>query len=107
MDQYNRDSEKVDLSGALKDSGAGRKLDASGWRAVRYYRDPQSPKVVQWVMKYSGGLIQSEKQANYVLLGLVAVAMVISLFLFFGGSFGRSNPVPMIDFPELQRGHEK
>ncbi|OHA09367.1 MAG: hypothetical protein A3B37_02275 [Candidatus Sungbacteria bacterium RIFCSPLOWO2_01_FULL_59_16] len=94
MDQYNRDSEKVDLSGALKDSGAGRKLDASGWRAVRYYRDPQSPKVVQWVMRYSGGLIQSEKQANYVLLGLAAVAIITSLFLFFGNSGSGATSLP-------------
>ena len=43
-----------------------------------------TPKIIQWVIKYSGGSIKNEKQANYVLIGFVAVAIVVSLFLFFG-----------------------
>lgn len=53
------------------------------YRAKRYY--PETPKIVQWVMKYFGGFIKDEKQANYVLLGFVVVAIVISLFLIFSG----------------------
>ena len=45
-----------------------------------------TPKIVEWVIKYSGGAIKDEKQANYVLLGFVAVAIVVSFLLFFGGS---------------------
>lgn len=45
-----------------------------------------TPKIVQWVIKYSGGYVKDEKQANYVLLGFVAVAIIISLFLIFGNS---------------------
>lgn len=52
-------------------------------------RDPQykktAPKITQWVMKYSGGLINSEVQANYVILGFVALAAPASLLLFFSG----------------------
>ena len=55
---------------------------------MRYYREPQSPKVIQWVMKYSGGLIKDEKQANYVLIGFAVLAIIISLFLFLGGDGG-------------------
>lgn len=51
-----------------------------------------TPKIVQWVIKYSGGLVKDEKQANYVLLGFVVVAVVISLFLFF--SDGEKNTLP-------------
>lgn len=49
-----------------------------------------TPKIVQWVIKYSGGLVKDEKQANYVLLGFVVVAVVISLFFVFGGGSSKS-----------------
>ena len=41
------------------------------------------PKMVQLVMKWSG--IKDQKQAEYVLLGFVVVAIGISLFLVFSG----------------------
>ncbi len=43
-----------------------------------------TPKIVEWVIKYSGGYVKDEKQANYVLIGFVVLAIVISLFLVFG-----------------------
>ena len=46
--------------------------------------EPQNPKLIQWTIKYSGGLIKTEKQAIWVILGFVAVAIIISLFLIFG-----------------------
>ena len=52
-------------------------------RPSRSFQTP-APKIVEWVIKYSGGYVRDEKQANYVLIGFVAVAIVISLFLFFG-----------------------
>jgi hypothetical protein len=58
------------------------------WRAVKYYNEPATPKVVKWVTKLSGGLIKDENQASYVLIGLVVVAIIVSLFLFFGGGSG-------------------
>lgn len=42
------------------------------------------PKMVQLVMKYSGGAIKEQRQAEYVLLGFAAVIFLISLYLFFG-----------------------
>ncbi|MFA5942428.1 MAG: hypothetical protein WC798_02030 [Candidatus Paceibacterota bacterium] len=44
------------------------------------------PKIVQWTMRHSGGLIKNEEQANYVLLGFAALAILVSLFLVFGGN---------------------
>ncbi|HEY4508909.1 MAG TPA: hypothetical protein VJC13_01340 [Candidatus Paceibacterota bacterium] len=48
----------------------------------------KTPKIVEWIIKSSGGLIKNENQANYVLIGLSVLAIIISLFLFFssGGS---------------------
>ena len=48
-------------------------------------RELGTPKMVRWTIEHSGGLIRNEKQANYVLLGFVALAFIISLFLNFGG----------------------
>ncbi|MBU2524642.1 hypothetical protein KKG71_05635 [Patescibacteria group bacterium] len=54
------------------------------------FQRPQSfqtptPKIVQLVIKYSGGTVKDERQANYVLIGFVVVAIVVSFFLFFSG----------------------
>ena len=87
MSPEQENKERIDFSGSS--SGVTFKGDA-GWRAVRYYREPGSPKVIQWVMKYSGGFVQNEKQATYVLLGFAVLAFAISLVLFFGGG-GRTN----------------
>lgn len=46
----------------------------------------ETSRMVQWVMKYSGGLVKDEKQANYVLIGIALVAIGISLFLFVGAT---------------------
>ncbi len=45
-----------------------------------------TPKIVQWVIKYSGGAVKDERQANYILIGFVAVAIIISLFFIFSDS---------------------
>lgn len=47
--------------------------------------EPSAPKMIQWVIRHSGGLVQSEKQASWVLLGFVVAAVMVSLFLVFGG----------------------
>jgi hypothetical protein len=46
---------------------------------------PETPRLHQWVIKFSGGLVKDEKQANYVLIGFVALAVILSLILVFGG----------------------
>src|SRR5258708_1936283 len=48
-------------------------------------------KMTERLMKYSGGIIKDERQAEYVLLGFVVVALGISFYLFFGGNH-RSAP---------------
>ena len=49
-----------------------------------------TPKMVEWVIEYSGGYVKDEKQANYVLIGFVVVAIIFSLFLVFGGGSSKS-----------------
>lgn len=45
----------------------------------------EAPKIVKLVVKCSGGLIKEESQAYYVLFGFVVLAIIVSLFLVFGG----------------------
>lgn len=50
----------------------------------KYVFPPGTPKIIQWMMKYSGGLIQTRAQVIHVLLVLVALVIIASLFLLFG-----------------------
>ena len=83
MGQNNEDNKEIDFSDAFDNLNSGVKLE--GEQHTRSY-DPGTPKIIQWVIKYSGGLVKDEKQASYVLIGFVAVAIVIPLFLIFSGS---------------------
>ena len=58
----------------------------------KYYSRPGTPKIIQWIIKYSGGLIKNEKQAAYVLMGFAALAIIVSLVLFSGGEKTAGNP---------------
>ena len=60
----------------------------------------ETPKIVQWVIKISGGGIKNEKQAQYVLLGFVVAAIVISLFLF---TSSKKSEVPIIDIKNIDQ----
>lgn len=60
-------------------------------RPRQSFRTP-TPKIVGWVMKYSGGYIKDENQANYFLIGFIVLAIIVSMFLFFGGGGSVGNP---------------
>ncbi len=53
--------------------------------------DSDVPAMVRLVMKWSGGTV-NEKQAQYVLLGIVALMLGVSFYLFFGGSSSAPQP---------------
>ena len=59
----------------------------------RSYSKPRSSKFVGWIMKYSGGLIKDEVQANYVLISFSVAMIALSLYLVFGSSEGSKQPV--------------
>ena len=62
-----------------------------------------TPKIVGWVIKYSGGLIKDEKQANYVLIGLTVAAIIASLFLVFGGDKNKQQELPRMVLKEIEQ----
>lgn len=53
-----------------------------GYPAVRFYIEPNPPKIVRWVMRAGRGYIENERQAEYFIFGMVIVAVIFSIFLF-------------------------
>jgi len=57
-----------------------------------------SPKIVQWVVNYSGGLIKTKKQVMYFLVAFVIISTIIFVSVFvFGGPNTKSPMGPMIE----------
>jgi|SRR3989344_894354 len=67
-------------------------FETDSYKAVKFYNETNTPKIIRLVMKFSGGLVKSERQAEYVLLGFVVIAIAISLFLFFKDSASSTPP---------------
>ena len=63
---------------------------------VSNIKNPESSKMVGWIMKYSGGMIKEERQAEYVLLGIAVIFILTSLYLFFGDNLQKKAPVKTI-----------
>lgn len=82
MDQEKENNSEIDLSKSFGDSG--RKFQEED-QSPQYFFRPGTPKIIRWLIKYSGGLIKNENQAAYVLIGFVAVVIIITLVLIFGG----------------------
>lgn len=57
--------------------------------------DEKPSGLVKLVMKLSGGAIKTKKQAEWVLVGFVAVAVIVSFFLFNSGSGSTANTSPI------------
>ncbi|MFZ3011485.1 MAG: hypothetical protein WA060_00585 [Minisyncoccia bacterium] len=75
---------------------------APSYEAVKFYKESTTPKIVELVMKWSGGAIKEQKQAEYVLLGFVVMAMGISIYLVFGGSTTTSIPIDIQNIDQSQ-----
>lgn len=63
--------------------------------------------MTQLVIKYSGGLVKNKYQANYVLLGIIVIAFILSGYFFYIGLGGkvpktRANP-PMVNELDLEK----
>jgi predicted PurR-regulated permease PerM len=86
MDQKKENNSEIDLSKSF--DASGRKFQEETRSPQCFFR-PGTPKIIQWVIKYSGGLIKNEKQAFHVVLGFIVLVIIISFFLIFSGRGGR------------------
>ena len=76
---------EIKLENTLLQEEVGEiKFEADSWKKSYPSFQEDIPKMVQLLMKWSGGAIKEQKQAEYLLLGFVIVAMAISFYLFFG-----------------------
>ncbi|MFA5791859.1 MAG: hypothetical protein WC884_02385 [Candidatus Paceibacterota bacterium] len=78
----------TDINQALKEFEV-KQNEQQIQKAPEALKNSDIPKMVQLVMKWSGGAIKEQRQAEYVLLGFVILAIIISGFLMFGGRGGQ------------------
>jgi len=60
-------------------------FEKTEWQQSNRSFNTDASKMIQWVIKYSGGGLKDEKQASYTLIGFVVVMIGVSLFLIFSG----------------------
>ncbi|MCH7529872.1 hypothetical protein IIB50_02020 [Patescibacteria group bacterium] len=101
MAEDTNNRENIDSNSTLKDSGTGVKFQEELQQSAQYSYS-NTPRAVQWVIRYSGGYIKDEKQANYVLIGFVVAAVIISLFLVFGDGNEQNTFTPSADAPPAE-----
>ncbi len=92
MDPNTNLDQNAEIDKALKEFE--EKDIAETQKSVSSAKDSDTPGMVKFAMKYSGGLVKNETQAQYALLGFVIIAIIISLFLFFGGGKNKAPAVP-------------
>jgi hypothetical protein len=51
------------------------------YKAIKMYEETTTPKMVKAIIKLSGGAVKTQKQAEWILLTFVIIAMGISIFL--------------------------
>ena len=81
----------------------GISFETDDYKAARFSSLEENPRMVKWVIKYSGGLIKDKKQAEYVLLGVVVTMFILSFFFFFNAFRSPvASPIdPAFDMPML------
>lgn len=63
-------------------------FDEEGIRRPVQSFQKQTPKIIYWTIKYSNGLIKNENQAQYLLLGFVALSIIFTFSLYFSSGSG-------------------
>ncbi len=91
LEQYNKDKLIAPSApsgpAAMPDESAVR-LDGQMYRSRAILGELQTPKMITWVLRHSGGTLKTERQAAYALLALACVIGLFSIFLFVNGIGG-------------------
>jgi len=102
MFQNDENNKGVDLSGALKNFDNGVNNEDKWQQATNRSFRPETSKIIQLVIKYSGGLVKDKNQANYVVLGLTSFIIIFSLFSIFGAE-DKPQELNTADFKEIEQ----
>ncbi|HWH16120.1 MAG TPA: hypothetical protein VNU25_00845 [Candidatus Paceibacterota bacterium] len=60
-------------------------FDSEEFQRTAGFSQTQAPGIIRWTIRFSGGLITNEKQAQYVLMGLVVMAVILVPVLMLSG----------------------
>jgi hypothetical protein len=80
--QTNQSSTTKEVEGVSFDTDA----EAESYRAIKFYKETVEPKMVKAVIKYSGGAVKNQRQAEWILLGIVCAMVVISIVIIYHSS---------------------
>ena len=86
--------------GGVETPQVSETVDVLKSQRIQVSQDSETPKMIGLVMKYSGGLIKDEKQAGYVLLGLVVLMLSLSAYFFFGSGPEKVKPIDIKNFDQ-------
>ena len=103
MDEEIKIEGNLDINEALKEFEEKSKTEALNYKAVKFYSQTDTPKIVQLVIKWSGGTI-TQRQAEYFLLGLVVIMLALSFYFFFGNPFASNKKTVPSAFPGMGMG---
>ena len=87
MEEENLDlSKNIELNKVLKEFETKANIEEQIQNIKQEtFKNSKTSKMVQWVIKYSGGIIKEQKQAEYVLFGFSLIILLVSFFFFWGG----------------------
>ena len=75
--------ENIDLSSQSNYSNV--QFDESRRSSSAQYSNTKSSKLTSWIVRYSGGLIKNDRQAQLVAWVIVIILIASSLMMLFGG----------------------
>lgn len=78
--------ENTEIEKALKEFETENNEQTTQVPVVSTLKDSENSKMAQLVIKYSGGLIKEQKQAEYFLLGICVVCIVGTIIVFTSSS---------------------
>ena len=90
MDENSNIAGDTDIEKALKEFEAKSQVEQKQ-TTEKSLKNSDVPKMVQWVIKWSGGYIANRKQAEYFLFTFVVIALFFSAVIFFKGNYSTVN----------------
>lgn len=85
-------SRNQEIAEALKEFETKSNSEQRVLQAKIHTPSDETPKMVQILIKSSGGAVKNRKQAEWILLGFVIMVLGISTYLFFGGNKSIKEP---------------
>lgn len=90
----------TEINEALKEFRVDKVIESQ--QNISAHKDLKSSRMVNFVIKHSGGLVKSEKQANYALFIFAIVVFAFSGYLFFT-SLKSNKPATNVNSPNINQ----